>query len=351
MANKTNPRVIVTIDSNTIFRVLMILLGVLFLFYIREVLVIAFVAFIIVSAITPVVDYLERFNLPRTLVVLFIYIFFISLISFLLSLLIPAIGDQIKLLAQNLPTYSEKFSFIQFKLQALLGSRGEYLIQQEKETFLQTLGNRLNDNWLGIFSQAGSFIKGMVDTVAIFALSFFLSIQKKIVGNFFKAFIPKNHREYAEILVERIQEKMGHWLLGQFSLNLIMGLLVYIGLTIIGVPYALLLAVVAAVFEVIPYVGGFLSATLGVLVALSISPLTALIVLVMYLAFQQSQHNLLVPLVMRQVVGINPVAVIIAILIGLKFAGALGVILAIPITAALSVFVSDFIASPEEQKA
>jgi len=345
---KTRPRVLVTIDSNTIFRVLLILLGLWFLFYIKEVLVVAFIAFIIVSAITPMVDFLEKYRLPRTLVVIVIFLLFISGLFYLISSLVPAISDQIKLLAQNIPAYSDKLAFLREKIQHLFNGN-EYLLQQEKNNLLINLGNRLNENWLDIFSQAGSFIGVVVDVIAILSLAIFLTIQKRSVGNFLKAFIPKRHEEYAVTLIERIQHKMGHWLLGQIVLNLLMGILIYIGLYLLGVPYALLLAVIAALFEFVPFLGGILSAVLGVLVALSISPLTAVIVLALYLAVQQFQNHIMAPLVMRQVVGLNPVAVIIAILVGLKVAGPLGIILAIPITAALSVFVSDFIA-PETEK-
>jgi predicted PurR-regulated permease PerM len=345
---KPKTKVLVSIDSSTIFRVLLILLSLLFLYYISNVLVVAFVAFIIVSAITPAVDFLEKYHLPRFLVVLVIYILFITGLFYLLSFLIPAIGDQLRQLAQNLPVYSEKLSFLKDKIQHLFGGN-VYLLEQEKSNFILNLSNRLNENWWNIFTQAGSFFAGFVNIIAVFSLAFFWSIQKKSVGSFFKAFVPKQHQDYAVTLFERIQQKMGSWLLGQMTLNIIMGILVYTGLTLIGVPYALLLAIIAATFEFIPYVGGLISAILGVLVALSVSPLTALLVLVMYLVFQQLQHNVLIPLVMRQVVGLNPVAVIIAILIGLKVAGPLGIVLAIPLTAALSVFVSDFI-DPEAKK-
>lgn len=345
---KSKPRIIVTIDSNTIFRVLLVLLGIFFLYYISSVLVVAFIAFIFVSAIAPVVDFLEKYHLPRTLVVLLIYIFVVTGLYYLLSFLIPAIGDQLRLLAQNLPGYSQKLAFLQEKFQYFFGSRGGEFLQQEKSNFLLNLNSRLNENWWNIFSQAGSFFAGLVNAIAVFSLAFFWSIQKKSVGNFFKAFIPKQHQNYAITLVERVQQKMGHWLLGQLVLNIIMGILIYIGLTLLGVPYALLLATIATIFEFVPYIGGILSATIGVLAALSIGPLTAVLVLILYLAIQQIQNHLLVPLVMKQVVGLNPVAVVLAILIGLKIAGPLGIILAIPITAALSVFVSDFIAADRE---
>jgi len=343
---KPKPRVVVTIDSNTIFRALLILLGVFFLFYVREVLVIIFVAFIVVSAITPVVDFLEKYRLPRTLVVIVIFLLFITGLFYLVSFLVPAIGDQIKLLVQNLPAYSDRLALLSEKVRHLFGGN-EYLLQQEKSNLLINLGNRLNENWLNIFSQAGSFIKVIVDVIAIFSLAIFLTIQKRSVGNFLKAFIPRQHEEYAIKLAERIQHKMGHWLLGQLALNIIMGVVIYVGLVLLKVPYAILLAIMAATFEFVPFIGGILSAILGVLVAMSVDPVTAAAVLALYLAAQQFQNHIMAPLVMKQVVGINPVAVIIAILVGLKLAGPLGIILAIPITAAISVFVSDFIAEPK----
>lgn len=342
----SKPRVIVSIDSNTIFRTLLILLSFWFLYYISDVLVIAFVAFIIVSAITPVVDFLERFYLPRSLVTFLIYIIFGGGIIYLLSLLIPAIGEQIRQLGHNLPAYGTSLHYFQEKLQYLMG--GKNILIGERGELLANLGSRLSDEGINIFSQAGSLIKGLLSFIAVFSLSFYLSIQKKNVGAYLQAFIPETHREYVTKLVDRIQQKMGYWLLGQMVLNIIVGVLVYIELTLLNVPYALLLAVMSAVFEVVPYIGPIFSAVLGVLVALSISPFTALLVLIMYVIIQQAENHLLVPLVMKQAVGINPVAVILAMLIGIKLGGALGLILAIPITAALSVFVSDFITTESE---
>lgn len=342
------PRVIVTIDSNTIFRILLILLAVLFLYYISSVLVIAFVAFIIVSAIAPVVDLLEKFYLPRSIVTLLIYAIFFGGTIYLLSLLIPAVGEQIRQLAHNLPANLSKLSYLQEKYQYFIGNRT--IFQEQKSELLLNLGNRLSEEGVNIFSQAGSFISGVLSFLAIFSLSFYLSIQKKTVGSFLRAFIPKEHQEYAVLLMDKIQKKMGHWLLGQMMLNAIVGLLVYIGLTLLNVPYALLLALLAATFEVVPYIGPLLSSIAGILVALSISPVLGIFVLIMYIVIQQLENHLLVPLVMKQAVGLNPVAVIIAMLIGANLAGALGLILAIPITAVISVFVSDFIKADNDSE-
>jgi len=345
--SKSKPRVTVTIDSNTIFRVLLILLGIVFLYYILDVLVIAFLAFIIVSAITPVVDFLERFYLPRSLVTFFIYAIFLGGTVYLLSLLLPAAGEQLRQLAHGLPAYFSNLSYLQEKYQYLIGYK---TIFQERNDLLLNLGTRLSEGGINIFSQAGSFIKSVLSLIAVFSLSFYLSVQKKSVGSFLQGFIPKEHKEYAVLLADRIQKKMGYWLLGQMLLNITVGVLVYLGLVILGVPYALILALLAAAFEVIPYIGPIVSSIAGILVALSVSPLLGLFALIMYIIIQQAENHLLVPLIMKKTVGLDPVAVILAMLIGVKLAGPLGLVLAIPVTAVISVFISDFIATPAEVK-
>ncbi len=334
-------KTIVSIDSNTIFRTLLIILLLFFLYYISDVLIIIFLSFIIVSAIAPVVDYLEKFRLPRSVVTLAIYVLVIGGTFYILSLLVPAVGEQLGQLGNNIPRYSQSLHNLEERILNFMGSKG--IAESQSSQLLVNLSNKLNEGWWNLFSQAGSFLSGIVSFIAILSLSFYSSIQKKNVGEFLQAFIPVSHREYVLTLMDRIQQKIGYWLLGQIILNIIIGVMVYIGLSLLGVPYALVLALLAAIFEVVPYVGPILSSVAGILVALSLGPVQALAVLVMYIFVQQLENHLIVPMVMKQAVGLNPVAVIIAMLIGMKVAGPLGLILAIPVTAVISVFLSDLI--------
>ena len=336
--------IIVKIDSNTIFRVLLIVLLVLFLYYIRDVILIIFIAFIIVSAIAPVVDWLEKSRLPRAVIVFIIYAVTIGGVSYLLSLLLPAIGEQIKQLGSNIPQYVQSAGEWRERHQYLLGNQ-----MLEKDNVLLNIGNRLSDSEKGIFSQAGSLVKAIFGFVMVISLSFYWNVQRKKVSAFFRALIPDRHQKYTVMLMDRIQQKIGQWLLGQMTLNIIIGLMVYLGLTLLGVPYALLLALVAATFEVVPYIGPLSAAVPAVFIATMQNPLLGLAVAAMYIVIQQLENHLLVPVVMRKAVGLNPVVVIISILVGLKMAGALGAVMAIPLAAAISVFISDFI-YPEELK-
>jgi predicted PurR-regulated permease PerM len=142
-------------------------------------------------------------------------------------------------------------------------------------------------------------------------------------------------------LIARMQEKIGRWLRGQLLLSLIIFLMTYAGLTILGVRYALVLALFAGVTELIPYIGPFIGLVPALFIALTQSPIVALGVLVLYIIIQQLENYVIVPKVMQRAVGLNPIVIIVAMLVGAKMAGILGIILAVPVATALSVAVGD----------
>jgi len=123
---------------------------------------------------------------------------------------------------------------------------------------------------------------------------------------------------------------------------LIVGLLVYLGLTLLGVKYALTLALIAGILEIVPYVGPIISAIPGIILAFLQAPVLGLLVLILYIVIQQLENYVIFPQVMKKTVGLNPIVIIIAMLIGAKLAGILGIILSVPITAAITEFVKDF---------
>ncbi len=128
---------------------------------------------------------------------------------------------------------------------------------------------------------------------------------------------------------------------GQLFLGVIVGVLVYIGLSLLGIRFALLLAIIAGILELVPYIGPVLSAIPAVILAFFQAPILALWILILYIVVQQLENYLLVPVIMKKVVGLNPVVVIIALLIGGKLLGILGIILAVPAAAVLAEFFKD----------
>jgi len=140
---------------------------------------------------------------------------------------------------------------------------------------------------------------------------------------------------------------MGAWLRGQLILCFIIGLGVFIGLTVLGVEYALVLGLIAGLLEMIPYVGPWTAAALAIFIALGQAPALALIVLIYFVVLQQAENNLLVPKIMRKAVGLNPIISILAVITGAKLAGFIGVLFAIPVASALSILLQDFFKNKE----
>jgi len=188
--------------------------------------------------------------------------------------------------------------------------------------------------------------------VALFAvliITFYMTLEEDGMKKFVKSIAPLKYQPYLISKVKRVQVKMGMWLRGQLILSLILGVLAYIGLLIIGVDYALVLALLVAVTEFIPYVGPIIGGIPAVFIAFTQSPVKAGIVVVLYVVIQQLENSVISPKVMQKAVGLNPIIIILALLVGGTIGGFAGVILAIPAVTIISVFVEDFFDNKKEK--
>jgi predicted PurR-regulated permease PerM len=192
------------------------------------------------------------------------------------------------------------------------------------------------------------FFGGFLSFILIIVLSFYLAAQEKGIENFLRLISPVKSRSYVVSLWKRSQEKIGLWFQGQMLLGVLVGVLAFLGLTVLGIPSALFLAFIMMIFEIIPVFGPILAAVPGVAVAITegirvADPgLTAgLIVATFYFIIQQFESHLIYPLVVRKVIGIDPVLVILALVIGAKMAGFLGILISVPITAIIMEFLND----------
>ena len=177
-----------------------------------------------------------------------------------------------------------------------------------------------------------------------------MAVDDQAIKKAIRSVLPIDYQPYSMHLINRIQEKIGLWLRGQIFLSLVIFAVSWIGLSILGVKYALVLAVFAGVTEIIPYLGPFIGALPAVFIAFTQSPLLGIITIVLYIVIQQAENYFLVPKVMQKAVGLNPIIIIIAIMIGAKLAGILGVLLAVPVATAISVVVRDIFKAREEKE-
>lgn len=328
----------IDISTGIIFRTILILLGLWFVFLVRDVLVLLVISVIIVAAIEPAVDYLQKKKIPRSLSVLAIYILLLALIGGGLSLLIPPIASQFQDFSQNYPRYSQQF-------RDSIGPVKNFIeinhINITSEQIFSELGSGIANFTKNIFSKTIGVFSGFISMIVVLSLTFYMSAKEDAITHFVASITPENHRKYATNLTKRIKDKIGKWLLGQFFLMFLIAVFDFIGLSLIGVPYALILAIFAGIMEIIPYIGPIVSAVPGVILGFMVSPTVGLLAIVVYVIAQQFENHIIVPQVMKKVVGLNPIAVILALMVGAKIAGTLGAILAIPVATAVSLFLGD----------
>lgn len=338
----------IEISSGTILRTILILLLLWFLYLVRDVILLVLLAFIIVSAIDPIVDWFQKKKIPRALTVLVVYVLAISVFVLTISLLVPPLVSEVRSLGESFPQLAEKLTGY-FKI--IRDYALSHNLQQQVANFTASIAERLSQAGSSVLGGTVSFIGGIFEFVVILSIAFYMSVQEKGIKKFFASLMPNEHREYISGLVDRIQFKMGRWLQGQLLLMFLIFALDYLGLLLIGAPYALVLALVAGILEIVPYIGPVISAIIATTISFLHGPLTGLLVLGLFVLVQQLEGYVLTPLVMKRAVGLNPVVVILALIVGAKLGGVIGIIVAVPIATMAGEIVNDLVTrAPKDPK-
>jgi len=299
-----------------------------FLLEIREILVAVFIAYILMAALTPFVEALERHKLPRVLAAAIAYIITVLLIVLLIVPLVPFFIGQVRGLFLNLPAYLDQGSQI----------LGFDVNARQLQGFIATESRSLGENALSITQ---SLFGGLFSVITILVVSFYLLVEHKSIKHAVAKMFSKNLEQKVLRTIDQVEEKLGAWTRGQIVLSLVIGIITWISLTILGIEYALPLAVLAGMLEIIPTIGPIIASIPAIIVALTISPTMTIIVILLYAAIQLLENNLLVPRIMEKAVGINPVIIIIAVIIGSKLLGVAGALLSVPFISLLMVIIDN----------
>ncbi len=335
----------INISTATFFKLLAIFLVIVFLYLIKEVIALIFISLILASAFDPWVDWFQKHKIPRGLAIIIIYVILISIVSTVIILIVPPITKEVGQIAKNFPFYYEKV------IQGYNYFRGvtPNNVQTELQSSLDTLSASLPGAITNVFSTIFSFFGGIISFFLILVITFYFTVEEEGLRSFIKSISPARYQPYLSQLMSRIQKKMGLWLRGQLILSLIIFALVFIGLSILGVQYALLLALIAGIFEIVPFIGPVLAAIPAVFFGFLQSPLMGILVIGLYLVIQQLENHVIVPKVMSKSVGLNPLVVIVVILVGAKLGGVVGALLSIPVATAISVYLGDFFEKKMEE--
>ncbi len=335
----------VSITPGTVFAALFIAAGVYVFWLLRDLVLLVLTAIVIASAIEPGVAFFIRRRIPRFLAALLVYVLvFGSVFSLVYFFFPPIIADAAGFLSaapKYLDTLNATASFPGITSASnIIGG------QQGSSSFVQTLlslQNVFTATSGGALQLLITFFGGIFSLSLVIVLSFYFALQDTGVDDFLRMVMPVAYEEYSVDLWKRSQKKIGLWMQGQILLSVIVGILVYLGLLIIGIPYALLLSVFTAIAEIIPIFGSLIAGTAAVVVAFSNGGLPlALIVAGLYIVVNQFESNLIYPLIVKKIVGIPPLLVIVALIAGYTLAGFLGVLLSVPVAAVVLEFITDF---------
>ncbi|MBI4160134.1 AI-2E family transporter [Candidatus Wolfebacteria bacterium] len=303
----------------TLWRIFFFVALIAMLYAAKDVIIVLFLAIILSAALDAPVSALEKRKIPRILSAIFIFAAAFAVFTVLLYAITPL-------------AVFETRAFLSQLAQLNVPAIGPI----DTSRVIGSFSNDLRDV-SGIIGQGGSLINlifvvfgNVVLVIAAAVLAFYLTLDREGVEKFLRAILPPFEENRAIEMYHRIRRRFGLWLQGQILIMLVLGLVVFVGLWFLGVPYALVLGILAALLEIIPVVGPVFTGLLAFLAALSVSFPLGIYTILFFVAVQQIENHLLVPVVMRKTVGVNPVVVVIALLLGAQIAGFTGILLAVP---------------------
>lgn len=323
-----------------------------FLGHISEILLIFFVSILFSAALDPTVDALERRKIPRSISILSMFFILIAAMGFFASQLIPLVSDQLSEAARGLSSFIRDISNgtanYPFKEQiepwiaSIANQIDPDIISRQIQESLSGLASELDNIGGSLYKVIAGLFKSLFNFILALVLTYFLVVDENAVDNFFLSLFPSKHTNYIVQKSNAIKHKIGHWMRGQALLIMAMFFISWIIFSILGLEYALTLAMMAGLAELLPVLGPILAGIPAILVALNSSPVLALVTLGFILFLQQIESGILVPLIMKRALGLSPIIVILSLVIGFSQFGIVGGIIAVPVATSLSIFVVDY---------
>lgn len=305
----------IEISHRTIVFTILFLALLWVLYTIRDIVLLLFVSLLIMAILNPLVTRFSKYKIPRAVSVLVVYILVIGVISVTLAGILPPLIDQTTNFVNGLSRYIER-----------LGLSAYVSDQLTRELIF----------WIGsIPGQAAKFTISLLSnvvgifTVLIFAF-YLLLARDKLDEQLGFLFGEKGKKKIGK-LIDELEVKLGGWARGQLTLMVLVGLFTFIGLRLLGIPFALPLSILAGLLEIIPYLGPIIAAIPAVIIGLGISPVMGLATAALAFLVQQFENYVFVPKVMEKSVGVNPILTLLSLAIGFKLAGIVGVLISIPV--------------------
>ncbi len=336
----------IVISTATILRVCVTIAAIGILYIIKDIVALFFAALFLAALIDPFADFFEKYRVPRGLAVVLVYIIGIAALVTAIVLLLPPVIVELRAAS----TVFAPFLTQTFGDHADLNFLLQGTISESITNILTTIRGSGVSAAIPQLLAIGSTAFGTVaEFVVVLVLAFYLVVEKEALVKALRAVTPTEYQPMVSHVAIKVRTRLGAWLRGELVLMSCIFLLIYIALTIIGVPYAIVLALLAGLFEVIPFIGPLLAGIPAVILAFFISPVHGIATIIAYVLVQVLEGNVLVPKIMQKATGLNPIISLLVVLIGLRLGGIVGAVLSIPLANALAVFIEEVFRARREQ--
>jgi predicted PurR-regulated permease PerM len=317
----------VEISHRTIVFAVFFLLFLWLLYVIRDIILMLFVALLLMTILEPLVNKLTSIKIPRALSVLISYFLVIGVMGGVIASITPLVIEQTTSFINALPGYLSN-----------IGVTKEYS-DKILEGFLSTVGNIPAE----VFRVTYSIFSNVINVLAVLIFAFYMLLSRNRLEDQIGIFFGEAKKKELGRFINTLETRLGSWARGQLTLMFAVGLATYIGLLILGIPYALPLAILAGLLEIVPILGPIISAVPGAIIGFGISPLTGVGVIAMAFLIQQLENYLLIPKIMEKSVGVSPIITLVAISVGARLAGIVGVIISVPMVITLQVLAKEYL--------
>ncbi|MFC1625986.1 AI-2E family transporter [Patescibacteria group bacterium] len=320
------PRKIEISHKTIIFGVLFILF-IWFVYFVRDLILSLFVALLIMAILNPLVTRLTRYKIPRVVSAFLVYVLVIGVLGLAVGSIVGPLFEQTRAFVNNLPKYLNNMGIGSFF--------GE---QATSQLLTQVIGIPGQ-----VFKVGVSVFSNFVLVLGSLVFAFYLLLSRGKLSSQLQSFLGKEKGEEVSKVIDKLEFRLGSWARGELLLMLTVGLATFIGLELLGIPFALPLAVLAGILELIPTLGPIIASIPIIIIGLGISPVIGLASVALVFLINQLENYFLVPKIMEKSVGVSPLATLIFLAVGAKLAGITGILLSVPVFITIEVLIKEYL--------
>lgn len=315
----------IEISHKTIIFTFFFLLFVWFLYYTRDIVFQVFAALLLVSILNPFVNKMTKFKVPKGISIAVSYILIFGFLALSVGSIVPPLVEETTNLANNLPSYFQSSEISKYV----------------NEDVIRQIASQLGSLPSQVVKFVFSLFNNVLSILTVVIFSFYILLVRDRLDQNLEFLLGREKSKSISNLINTLEVRLGGWARGQLTLMLSIGVLSYIGLLVLGIPYALPLALLAGIFEIVPYVGPIIAAVPAIILGFSISPFVGFAAIGLTVLIQQIENYLLVPKIMEKSTGVSPIIILISLAVGYRLAGISGMIISIPVVIIIQTFIQE----------